>query len=377
MKKKTIIELVILGVLLSFIAVGAILSRIDNNDIEEGYEVITNGEYEVTLWIDEEYEDVEEEPKELIGNILATYEAHLYSFCNGYGVVKANDTTYIINTEGEIFASFHKDAEWGDILYWASDWNFYDGRAVFISDYGTLAFPIDYDGTGEYYWYKSAESEVVCVNEENLLVVREKVETPEGTIAKIGVQDDYGNWVIESEQIDVNFYSLDKKDKVEYLGNDEFLISHKVAGGDHYYSFHYYLYNISTGTFENLKEKKPETKKYYKNDFKYIDQIDKVLPMTDEVQFLTIKNDHGVNFVTAVDKKGKQLFEPIQCEKIGNYSEGLLGVSIPENGGLKTIYIDKNGVTKIDNIVGLGECKEGIINGAQHYYDKEGNLLFE
>ncbi len=341
-----------------------------NNDTPENYNDMN----------EQNFEENTETPNEMIGSILATGEAKAYRFCNGYGVVRYSDTTYIINTNGEIISSFDNTAEWGDILYDSENWNFYDGTAIFISKHGTLSFPIEYEGVVNNYWYKSEESEVLGVTEENWLFIRETVQTPEGTAVKLGVQDPFTSWIIEPEEVNISASAFQKDDRITYLGNNEFLISDRSGMYTYYYSF-----NVGTGILEYIG-KIYKTKTYYKDDFKYKDQIEFVFPLTENIQVLIIRNNNGTEFVAAIDKNGNLLFEPMQ-KTAGMwydlyYSEGLLAFPIKENNTEYIIYVDKNGVesarillTRNNNRQGV--CNSGIISDDNHYYDKTGTLLFE
>ena len=331
------------------------------------------------------YPEHTETPRETIGNILASGDAITKSFKNGYSLVKHNNTTYIINTNGEICSSFHKTAEWGDILYSSEAWNFYNGNAIFISEFGTLSIPIDYKGLANNYWYKSDESEVLGVTEENKLLVRETTETPEGTTVKFGVQDCYGQWITEPKVTSIPPLTSNSDEfRADYRGNNEFLVYvyHNTGSSISSGFRHFYSFDISTGVVKDYGLEIPPNKAYYKDDFKYKNQIVSVGPLTEGTQVIMIKNNNGTYFATAVDENGNQLYDPIQVLDIQQYSEGLVALRIVENNIEYILYVDKTGkkcakLTRGDYYPRTTLCSDGIISNGHHYYDTTGKLLFE
>lgn len=332
-----------------------------------------------------------------IGHILLSGKADTEPFCNGYAIVEDDDddSIYIINTKGEICVSMHNDTNFRQIISASRTmnmYNFYDEKAVFISEYGTISIPINnYNGNGYHYWPSSDEIEVLGVTEENLVLVRETKESPDGSVTTFGVQDYLGNWVVEPSIINFeneNYFAPDQYSndcEANYIGNEQFLIHEDLIG--------YCLFNSDDGSYEyygqvGYGESLPIKKKYWSEDFKY--KVEDYGFLRDGVQMVTIKNDNGVHFAVAIDENGTQLYEAIQLN--GNscaedYSEGLVALEIVEFNVEYIIYIDKKGnecvrflANKDDKFIWYGddlECHNGIITDGYHYYDKNGNILFE
>lgn len=385
-EKKKISKRQIIVILAIFFAVVSVVIIVATNNSNSS---VPNSYTEPTITDPSMYPSYTEPQRENIGSILSSGQAITYAFKNGYGLVRYNDTMYIINANGEICSSFHKTAEWGDILWNMSDrdnWNFYNGNAVFVSKYGTLSIPIDYNGFVNNYWYKSDESEVLGVTEENKLLVRETTETPEGTTVKFGVQDCYGKWITEPKVTSIPPLTSNSDEfRADYRGNNEFLVYvyHNTGSSLSSGFRHFYSLNIDNGAVEDFGGNIPPNKPYYRDDFKYKNQISYVGPLTDGVQVIEIANNSGAHFATAIDENGNQLYEPIRVEDVKQYySEGLVAFRVIENNIEYILYVDKAGkecakLQKVDYDERTNLCNDGIISNGYHYYDKTGKLLFE
>lgn len=328
-----------------------------------------------------------EPQKETIGNILSTGKASTRGFCNGYGIVTYENVTYIINTKGEICSSFHKTAEWGDILYSASNWNFHEDIAIFISKHGTISFPVEYKNNAKKYWYKSDKSQVLTVTDENLLIVIETTQTIDGAITKIGIQDYLGNWVTEAQETCIE--SLHTGDGEDYyttnLGDGIYLIEIRdhYSNSITYHLEHSYLYDINSGVVTDLEKKIPKTPVYYNENFSY--DITTISPLREGIQVIFVQNVDGALFAVAIDENGKQLYNPIQVSYDNYeavYSNGILALVIKENNVEYLLYVDKAGqeVCKIPynhNSLEQSLYNSGIVTNGNHYYDSTGKLLFE
>ena len=143
-----------------------------------------------------------------------------------------------------------------------------------------------------------------------------------------------------------------------------------------------YQYYGSIGYGESL----PIKKKYWSEDFKY--KVEDYSFLCDGVQMLTIKNENGVHFAVAIDENGNQLYDPIQLyanTTAGEYSEGLVALKVCEYNIEYIIYVDKNGKECVRFLAETSDswysdthvCRNGIRTDGHHYYDKNGNILFE
>lgn len=328
-----------------------------------------------------------------IGHILLSGKANTEPFCNGYAIVEdENDSIFIINTKGEICVAMYNETDFRQIVSCSRNmsYNFFDEKAIFISEYGTFSIPINnYNGNEYHYWPSSDEIEVLGVTEENLVLVRETKESPDGSVTKFGMQDYLGNWVVEPIKINFenqNYFGPDQYSsdcEANYIGNGQFLIYENLIG--------YCLFNSDDGSYEyyggkGYGENLPIEKKYFGEDFKY--KVEHYGFLRDGVQMVTIKNDNGVHFAVAIDENGTQLYEPIQlyantCAE--DYSEGLVALRICEYNIEYIIYVDKKGNECVRFLAETSDswysdthvCRNGIITDGHHYYDKNGNILFE
>lgn len=380
MKKKKVLKIMIplfVVVVVVAIVIGVVMYNNSNRYIEPS---TPNNTQDYTIITTEQ-----EPQRETIGNILSTGKASTKAFCNGYSVVRYEDVAYIINTKGEILSSFHRDSKYWNVLFNVSDWNFYDDIAVFVSDYGTISFPVENKNNAINYWYKSDESQVLDVTDENLLIVIETTQTVDGSSTKIGVQDYLGNWVKEAQETCIESLRSSEHYYTTSLGDGVYLIEiryHYSSGG--YHLEQSYLYDINSGEVQDLDRKIPETPVYYKDDFNY--RITRVSPLKEGVQVIFVRNADGVLFAIAIDENGNQIYDPIQVNSdIGGavYSDGLLALTIKEKNNKEYIlYVDKSGneVCKIpDDYTDAETCEynSGIICNGSHYYDSTGKLLFE
>lgn len=325
-------------------------------------------------------EEITENKTATIGDILLSGKAHTEPFCNGYAIVCDDNSIYIINTLGEICVAMHNDTNFGQIISESrnlSRYNFYDGKAVFISKYGTISIPINnYNDSAHYYWPNSDEIEALAVTEDNLILVRETKESLDGSITTFGMQDYLGNWVVEPKEIGVG-NDWGSECKAEYRGDGKFLIYQYYSyssGGSRYYD--YCLFNSNDGSYEFFGELG-----YGEGlpiDEKYVDGI----------KVVTKRNDNGVHFAVAIDENGNHLYEPIQLSgntTAGEYSEGLVALKILEYNVEYIIYVDKEGKECVRFLAETSDswysdthvCRNGIITDGYHYYDKNGNILFE
>lgn len=310
-----------------------------------------------------------------IGHILLSGNANAEPFCNGYAMVEdADDSIYIINTKGEICVAMHNDTNFRQIISESRNmsYNFFDEKAVFISKYGTISISINnYNNSAYYYWSNSDEIEALAVTEDNLILVRETKESLDGSITTFGMQDYLGNWVVEPKEIGVG-NDRGSECKAEYRGDGKFLIYQYYSyssGGGRYYD--YCLFNSNDGSYEFFGEG-------YSEDEKYVDGI----------RVVTKRNDNGVHFAVAIDENGNHLYEPIQLSgntTAGEYSEGLVALKILEYNVEYIIYVDKKGKECVRFLAETSDswysdthvCRNGIITDGYHYYDKNGNILFE
>lgn len=330
--------------------------------------------------------------KETIGSILSTGEARCYSFGDGYAFCTTWDNNsdtgmlYIINTGGEICGS--SPYSYKDVISKGEKHSFNNGVALIQSYDSSILI----NTSGEIVLQSNDEyPNILGITENNTILVSKLIQTIDGSSLQFGAIDTNGNWILPLKEIGLKLPS-DRTVVADYLGNNIFKIRscYHTESGDNWYSDPYY-FNVKTGevsqddpTIIHIDLSKYEKGlnhglldnywyKYAKGDISgYLFQEDCLA--------LEISNGSGAYFIVVLDKNGRELFEPIQIDRLltYTYSEGLIAVKINDH---EIGYIDKSG--KICTHIpyewswGISGCHNGIVTNGTHYYDKNGSLLFE